>query len=332
MQCVKPISLKLSDEERLIRMSQVDMPDSWRFAKYQNVPCGKCPACHARRRSEWLLRLIKEWEVSETAYFFTLTYNDETLPYKYQDGRKVACVRKRDIQLFLKRLRRSIEPFKIRYFIVSEYGPTTYRPHYHGIIFNFPRQLERRVNEIFDAAWSSGFIRIDPVTSGRIAYVTSYCFDEFLPQGYEKNFMLCSRRPAIGSSLLSDSTLCNYICNSPLPRVPVCSSGGETYFYRLPKYYKEKLFTSRELSEAASLSAQYADAKALDRYTRQLDWLQTNAPDLLRWGSRIYRTEEQFKHFVLSSVLPNSPIDVELANQREYCRKKIAKSKLRKDV
>ena len=43
-------------------------------------------------------------------------------------------VRKRDIQLWLKRARKQLNK-KFTYYITSEYGPSTLRPHYHGILF-----------------------------------------------------------------------------------------------------------------------------------------------------------------------------------------------------
>nr|DAN77463.1 MAG TPA: Replication associated protein [Microviridae sp.] len=52
-----------------------------------------------------------------------------------------ACVCKKDLQNFMKRLRKRISNLnipdnekKIRYYFSSEYGPTTLRPHYHGVL------------------------------------------------------------------------------------------------------------------------------------------------------------------------------------------------------
>lgn len=55
---------------------------------------------------------------------------------RWQPGlTKVPVVCKRHIQLFLKRVRKSLPPKSLKYFICSEYGPRTLRPHYHGIFF-----------------------------------------------------------------------------------------------------------------------------------------------------------------------------------------------------
>ena len=83
------------------------------------VPCNKCVACTSRLRQAWAFRLAQEAKTAETAFFITLTYAPEHLPVN-EDG--LPFVSKRDCQLFLKRLRRSLPNRKIRYYLVSEYG------------------------------------------------------------------------------------------------------------------------------------------------------------------------------------------------------------------
>ncbi len=73
----------------------------------------------------------------------TLTYDDEHLPINdYVDSDGVIhgkpTLRKRDVQLFLKRLRKNYKyDNHIKYFCCGEYGGKTFRPHYHLIIFGF---------------------------------------------------------------------------------------------------------------------------------------------------------------------------------------------------
>lgn len=62
--------------------------------------------------------------------FLTLTYSDEMLP---SDG----SVHVRELQLFMKRLRKAIAPQKVRYYACGEYGDRTWRPHYHLVLFGF---------------------------------------------------------------------------------------------------------------------------------------------------------------------------------------------------
>lgn len=136
-------------------------------------PCGKCPACRRSRTREWANRIIHEMAYHKKSCFLTLTYDDEHLP---------ESLSRRDIQLFLKRLRKSIEPDKIKYFGCGEYGSQFGRPHYHMIIFGLDVKSSvfkllktvkdkkyYRMNE-----WTFGFIDIGTVTYKSAAYVAGY--------------------------------------------------------------------------------------------------------------------------------------------------------------
>lgn len=163
--CTRPIEIKvvspISHRERIVL-----------------APCGKCHECLASYQQSWTLRMAEEAKEWKYAYFLTLTYRDDSLPYIrlradrctrydfYEINRKiqeipitkellqarardsfsylnrfqptftkVPVVCKRDIQLFLKRVRKALPPRSLKYFICSEYGPRTIRPHYHGIFF-----------------------------------------------------------------------------------------------------------------------------------------------------------------------------------------------------
>ena len=56
----------------------------------------------------------------ESSQFITLTYAPENYP-------KNGSVSPREMQLFLKRLRRLVEPVQLRYYLVGEYGDHTQR-------------------------------------------------------------------------------------------------------------------------------------------------------------------------------------------------------------
>lgn len=115
--------------------------DSFGVDVNQTVPCGKCIECLKDRQNSWKIRLQEEARDHKYVYFFTLTYRDDTVPFTFDDdGNKVLHVRKSDIQLWIKRHRISYQRYfkrdiDFKYFICSEYGPNTGRPHYHGIIF-----------------------------------------------------------------------------------------------------------------------------------------------------------------------------------------------------
>ena len=202
-----------------------------------SVPCGKCYACLSRRRQDWVFRLKQEFRNYPEACFVTLTYDDENLPLA---GDGVPVVFKRDVQLSLKRLRKSLNGKKIRYFCVSEYGNDFLRPHYHAIIYNLSACSNSY--DLINAAWQKGFICVSEVTDARIAYVAKYClsYGDGIEK-FEKEFMLCSRRPAIGSSYLSESMKAFY--KSQQSRLLV-SEGG--FVQNMPRYYFDKIFSDDE--------------------------------------------------------------------------------------
>lgn len=101
------------------------------------VPCGKCYLCRLERSKEWSLRMYHELSITPIASFVTLTYDNAHLP---PNGTLV----KADAQKFLKRLRKKVEPNKIRYFLIGEYGDKTQRPHYHAILYGHGLSLDDR--------------------------------------------------------------------------------------------------------------------------------------------------------------------------------------------
>jgi hypothetical protein len=94
------------------------------------LPCGQCIGCRLEKSRQWAVRIMHEASLYTDNCFITLTYDDEHIP-------DFQSLRKRDFQLFLKRLRKRFEPRTIRYFHCGEYGDSTRRPHYHAILFNF---------------------------------------------------------------------------------------------------------------------------------------------------------------------------------------------------
>lgn len=147
------------------------------------IPCGSCHSCNLNKAKDWFIRLKYEEKEALSAYFVTLTYNNEP---RTTNGYCTAV--KNDLQDYFKRLRkresqRIINPktgrlktyynTAIKYYAASEYGEKFHRPHYHAIVFN--------VNDINNLAlaWSIkdqplGIFSISPVTDERINYVAGY--------------------------------------------------------------------------------------------------------------------------------------------------------------
>lgn len=105
------------------------------------IPCGQCIGCRLEYSRQWANRCMLELQYHDSAYFVTLTYNEEHVPRSYYgdpasgEALPSLTLRKRDCQLFMKRLRKKFSRDKIRFYMCGEYGPTTFRPHYHAILF-----------------------------------------------------------------------------------------------------------------------------------------------------------------------------------------------------
>lgn len=87
---------------------------------------------------------------------------------------RIPYICNRDLDLFLKRLRSYYPDEKLRYYAVSEYGPTSFRPHWHLLLFSNSERLSQTVCENVSKAWSYG--RCDASLSRGFAapYVASY--------------------------------------------------------------------------------------------------------------------------------------------------------------
>ena len=106
----------------------------------------------------------------------------------------------REMQLFIKRLRKYVSKRtqkSFRYYAVSEYGPKTFRAHYHGMLFTDDRQVCEILGKGIRSCWKFG--RVDySLSRGQCSsyvarYVNStYFIPPFLANGSSKPFSLHS--------------------------------------------------------------------------------------------------------------------------------------------
>lgn len=211
------------------------------------VPCGKCLECKMRRVKSWYVRLLAEKEVSESAHFITITYDDEYLPYS-ENG--LMTLRYSDFQKFMKRLRKKHNGKPIKYYAVGEYGSNRHRPHYHAIIFN--ADCDDIVN-----SWHTGFVHIGKVTNASIYYTLKYISkaptqsnepDEDDDRTKEKSLM----SKGLGQSYLTKEKVKYH--KKDVTR-PVTLLGGEVV--ALPRYYRDKIFTEEEKIKRSVLFNDY---------------------------------------------------------------------------
>lgn len=228
----------------------------WRRSLYMQVPCGKCVHCKSNRTDEWKTRLKHEISSFGHAYFCTVTYDDDHIPYD-ENGNPTFIYR--HFQLFMKRLRKKISKIdpsiKLSYFVVSEYGDNTGRPHYHFLLFGLPlyesykfqryskksnkweiRTRVPYVESLLADTWQQGIvIEAGLATSQCVSYMVDYMFKsgEQFPER-TKEFHRMSSRPFIGYSWFlknhSKFVEWNYRWRE------------DKFSHRLPRIYLKKFF------------------------------------------------------------------------------------------
>lgn len=157
--CLNPITIKNKSKYVNLHGSQYLV----------QVPCGKCAECREMKYRDYAVRSYYEFLEAEDkggfGYFETLTYNDENVPCVYDeyDNLLFLCFDRKDVTDFLKRLRVNLERAgydvkdNLTYFLVSEYGGKTMRPHYHVIFYVKFNISVRAFASFVYAAWDKGF-------------------------------------------------------------------------------------------------------------------------------------------------------------------------------
>lgn len=234
----------------------------------RKVPCGTCVYCRAVRAQNMAQRITNDIKASPFGVFFTLTYDDASLPSMHYDHYQRAFVLhdtvssdsgglvvpfpylsedsqrvintynnllgfvprldKRSIQLFIKRVRKHIythfvfpnikdfndnlliknekEKYNLRYAICGEYGPTTFRPHYHGVFLFKSPEIAKSFCDILRACWPYGIVDARYLTSTDNGnYVARYVNGIYsLPEFYRlrefRPFLLVSKKTPVGLS------------------------------------------------------------------------------------------------------------------------------------
>lgn len=196
-------------------------------------------------RQSWSARIQLEAACHEASCFFTLTYSQDFLP-------DPPALDPKHLQDFLKRLRRRLEPMKIRFFACGEYGSRSLRPHYHGVLFGVPCSLQ--IEKIILESWAMGHIQCAPLSPARAAYVAKYVCkevsgDDPIPSGWQKEFARMSNKPGIGSLYVDNMAraINNANDKQKLAGYPLLTEllGGSMrigpVFYPVARYLRDKL-------------------------------------------------------------------------------------------
>lgn len=184
MPCYKPLKAYKTPTGKIIFY---DSPGVKEFP----IPCQRCIGCRLDKSKEWAMRCMHEASLHDQNSFITLTYNDKNLPYN-------TSLVKEDVQKFFKRLRKRIQPKKIRYYYCGEYGDKNGRPHYHILLFGYnypdwvrlphksPSGRDLYTSPILEKDWKLGFVQIGDVTYESAAYTARYIMKKVMGKGKDE--------------------------------------------------------------------------------------------------------------------------------------------------
>lgn len=229
------------------------------------IPCGRCAGCRLEHSRQWAVRCMHEKRMHTASCFVTLTYDDKHLPIN-------RSLVKRDLQLFMKRLRK-LYPAGIRFFACGEYGEKTIRPHYHLLLLNSDFADKRLVKtgpeyNLYASAtvsklWPMGNHALGDVNFYSAAYVARYCMKKITGKnaaahynGREPEFIVMSRRPGIGTSYVQKYS-------SELYTHDNCIVNGMPS--SLPRFYDNKYASLSDTCEARLNLLKIARRRKLNR-------------------------------------------------------------------
>lgn len=198
---------------------------SYLVDKLVKLPCGQCIGCRIAYSKQWAARCMMELESHDSAYFVTFTYDDDHVPLSWYsdpdtgEAYQAMTLRKRDLQLLMKRIRKHFGDDHIRFFASGEYGDESFRPHYHAILFGLHLTDLVRYKTVKEAGqyytyynskelsdcWRKGFVVVGSVTFESCAYVARYVMKKlkgkeakfYQVHNIEPEFVNMSRRPGI---------------------------------------------------------------------------------------------------------------------------------------
>ena len=224
---------------------------------------------------------MHENQMWQDSSFITLTYSEEQLPDH-------GSLNKKHLQDFWKRLRKHLQPSRIRYYACGEYGDNTFRPHYHALVYGWRPQDGEPIKKTdsgylygsqeLNKIWGLGNTSFGEVTFESAGYVARYVmkkingdmakerYERITPDGeiidLQPEFQSFSTRPAIGANWLK-----KYI-SDVYPHDEVIFNGKPM---RPPKAYDKALKSVDPLTyelvmrERRKSGREFADDNTVDR-------------------------------------------------------------------
>ena len=244
-----------------------------------SVPCGQCVECLSQKASEWAYRVMREFEyVGRVGCVLSLTYDNAHLPFH-------GSVTRRDLQLFLKRLRKHIAPVKIRYFGCGEYGTLNGRPHYHLVVIGwqpddlvFVKRSKKNTilyrSKTVDRLWAQGICAVADVTTDSVRYSAKYLQKLYFNETSDKlpPFLTMSTHPGFGAfealdRVTSDSVYVNGV-RKKVPRYYL--KVAEREGVDLSELKEKRIITAKIMSEVVSDNVKVRRKKFEDKVRRDV--------------------------------------------------------------
>lgn len=190
-----------------------------------------------------------------------ITNYDKTFPARLSAS-YIAYSSKRDVQLWLKMVRKDLNTYfngnqqytTFRYFIISEYGETKFRPHIHGVIFpSYPEQAAYLLQYSLYKNWQMCAENLfydyaHYCDSGVRGYITQYltCFSQ-LPKLYRqvkevRPFRLSSKAPAVGYILQDKEKIFQDVSIGVIQYTKTISRIGVSSVLRYPSDFMRSCF------------------------------------------------------------------------------------------
>lgn len=215
---------------------------------------------------------MHECSQHEENCFITLTYNEENLPKSLQLS---------DWQKFMKRLRKSLEPRKIKFFHCGEYGEEKARPHYHAIVFGHDfgdKKLWKIINdnpvftsETLSGLWPWGFSSLGAATFSSAAYVARYVLKKRTGQEWERHYEYYDQQSGeIFRRMREYTTMSQGIGAEWYEKYATTDAHRDDFIVmrgaqmKLPKYY-DKLYENHDPKKALLAKAKRKAAAGLDK-------------------------------------------------------------------
>lgn len=254
--------------------------------------------------------------------FITLTYRDDP-----------GSLEPSHMQAFMKALRKRVEPRRLRFYGVGEYGDQNGRPHFHIALFNHPTCLKPshrgectckactpiRHAWVDEQSISRGFIDNKPLEIGSARYIARYVIkkmtrtDDPRLSNRHPEFARMSNRPGIGAGVVEAlaAVITRYNLLTPQGDVPVTLRHGAQEM-PLGRYLRKQLRKQLGLDERsphvqtaeAAYAAYHSEENALMRSLQKTALADKENPGLKHHvlaDSKTLRASIEHRHKLFNS-------------------------------